>query len=187
MILTAVFRPGPVPMRSFALTDAVLRYACQVFAPSAAEAAIASCLQKASAPVRPPRLPPIPGPLLVTKNDGVVLAAWSPAVSMVGASVALPPVPLPPLPPPSPVVDPPVPLPPVPLPLPPVPLPVPPVPLPEPPLPVDPPVPVPPFDPLELQPIPIKKATTKPGPKKREPILMPLGLGCRTPPAPRLF
>src|SRR5712691_8949093 len=66
------FRHGPFPMRSRASTPAsppgnvVLKYARQVvyFEP----AALASALQCASAPSRPPRSAPLPLPTLVTKN-----------------------------------------------------------------------------------------------------------------------
>ena len=62
-------------MRSRALTapgwfhigDCVLRYARQVRLP--APAACASAWQWRSAPSSPPRSPPLPGPVLVTKND----------------------------------------------------------------------------------------------------------------------
>src|SRR5205814_9604770 len=65
-------RQGPLPIRSRALTPAsppgavVLRYAFQFvrFEP----AALASELQCASAPSRPPRSAPLPLPTLVTKN-----------------------------------------------------------------------------------------------------------------------
>jgi hypothetical protein len=66
---------GPLPMRSRACTTfgslsslpCVLRYARQVRCP--APAAAASCWQCRSAPSTPPRLPPLPGPTLVMKND----------------------------------------------------------------------------------------------------------------------
>src|SRR5712692_9986149 len=66
------FFHGPLPTRSRAFTPAspagshVLRYACQFvcFEP----AALASALQCASAPSRPPRSAPLPLPALVTKN-----------------------------------------------------------------------------------------------------------------------
>src|SRR5579863_7144893 len=66
-------------MRSRALTAGlpsaacVERYACQVLAPAPAEAAsVAQCL---SAPSRPPRSAPLPGPAEVTKK--VMLADWA--------------------------------------------------------------------------------------------------------------
>src|SRR3954452_6968614 len=58
-------RQGPLPIRSRAFTaacpsaPAVLRYARHVFPP--AFASFASAWQRASAPVRPPRSPPLPG------------------------------------------------------------------------------------------------------------------------------
>src|SRR5882672_4318842 len=72
-------RHGPLPMRSRAFTPAsppgsvVLRYACQLVA--FAPAALASALQCASAPSRPPRSAPLPLPTLVTKN--VILSCWA--------------------------------------------------------------------------------------------------------------
>src|SRR5688572_8186706 len=66
------FIHGPVPIRSFALTAgcpaaaAALRYARQVRLP--APAAAASVWQCLSAPLRPPKLAPLPEPTLVTKN-----------------------------------------------------------------------------------------------------------------------
>src|SRR5262252_6502187 len=66
------FCQGPRPMRSRALTACappvawVLRYARQVLLP--APAPCASVWQCRSAPSRPPRSAPLPGPLLVTKK-----------------------------------------------------------------------------------------------------------------------
>src|SRR3954469_22416950 len=63
-------RHGPLPMRSRALTalaPCVLRYACHVLPP--APAAAASAWQCWSAPASPPRSPPLPGAVLVMKND----------------------------------------------------------------------------------------------------------------------
>src|SRR5215510_9993484 len=66
------FCHGPLPMRSRALTGPpcapwlVLRYARQVLPP--APTACASCWQCASAPARPPKSAPLPGPALVMKN-----------------------------------------------------------------------------------------------------------------------
>src|SRR4029450_4982312 len=63
---------GPFPIRSRAFTpgwpDAVdtLRYARQVWSP--APSAFANAWQCASAPLSPPRSPPLPLPRLVTKN-----------------------------------------------------------------------------------------------------------------------
>src|SRR5258706_16096997 len=63
---------GPVPIRSRALIAGwpadpfPLRYACHILAP--APAAVASIWQWRSAPRRPPRFPPLPGPALVTKK-----------------------------------------------------------------------------------------------------------------------
>src|SRR5262249_12932626 len=60
------FCHGPLPMRSRALTGppwasaVLLRYACQVLPP--APTVVANCWQWASAPARPPRSPPLPGP-----------------------------------------------------------------------------------------------------------------------------
>src|SRR5262245_30871616 len=124
MTTPAAFRHGPGPMRSRAFSVVVLRYACQVLLPRAVETAIASDLQKASAPVRPLKLPPLPGPRLVTKND------------MLGSVVPV----LPPWPGEPPVfARPPCPAPPVPLAAPPVPLAAPPVPVTAPPVPGPPP------------------------------------------------
>src|SRR5215813_5420808 len=64
-----VFRQGPLPMRSRALTAPdpwVLRYACHVLPP--APAAWASVWQVLSAPARPPRSAPFPEPALVMKK-----------------------------------------------------------------------------------------------------------------------
>src|SRR5262245_47598982 len=72
-ITPAALRHGPGPMRSAALTVDVLRYARQLLAPSAGDTAVASCVQKPSAPVRPFKLPPFPMPRLVTKKLIVVL------------------------------------------------------------------------------------------------------------------
>src|SRR5262249_43039178 len=66
------FCQGPFPIRSRALTGPpcapalVLRYARQVLLP--APAAVASVWQWRSAPSRPPRSPPLPGPVEVTKK-----------------------------------------------------------------------------------------------------------------------
>src|SRR5258708_40102339 len=68
------FCQGPLPMRSRALTVLsgaarlvlVERYACQVLPPAPTVAA--SFWQWASAPSRPPRSAPLPGPALVTKK-----------------------------------------------------------------------------------------------------------------------
>src|SRR4029077_8424100 len=64
-------RHGPLPIRSRAFTAAfpsapgVLRYARHVFPP--AFASFASAWQRASAPISPPRSPPLPG-LVARKN-----------------------------------------------------------------------------------------------------------------------
>src|SRR6187549_890947 len=73
------FFHGPLPIRSLALTPpapCVDRYARQVLPP--APTACASAWQCASAPARPPRSPPLPGPLLVTKN---VITDLAPPIS----------------------------------------------------------------------------------------------------------
>src|SRR5690606_21576506 len=57
---------GPLPMRSFASTVLVDRYARQVLPP--APTACARDWQCASAPAKPPKSPPLPGFVLVTKK-----------------------------------------------------------------------------------------------------------------------
>src|SRR6266550_320112 len=77
---------GPLPIRSRALIVGwpadpfSLRYACHVLPP--APAAVASIWQCRSAPSRPPRLPPLPGPALVTKKltELAGCACWADAI-----------------------------------------------------------------------------------------------------------
>src|SRR5688500_2483846 len=57
--------------------DDVLKYARHVWSP--APCAFASAWQCASAPARPPRSPPLPRPLLVTKN---LVTDFSPPMAM---------------------------------------------------------------------------------------------------------
>src|SRR5688572_8188006 len=85
---------GPEPIRSRALTafcPCVLRYARQVRAPC--PAAWARSWQIRSAPARPPKLPPLPEPRLVRKNDigpvgGCASAKPTPTMPVIAATAA---------------------------------------------------------------------------------------------------
>src|SRR3954467_12486860 len=82
---------GPVPMRSLALIDGwpaepfSLMKACQVLLPR--PAAVASTWQWRSAPSSPPRLPPLPGPTLVTKKLMELAGCACCAIAMLGGSL----------------------------------------------------------------------------------------------------
>ena len=83
------FCHGPRPMRSRAFTapsPCVLRYARQVLVP--APAACASVWQCRSAPSRPPRSAPLPGPALVTKN--VMVACCAKRLALVPSAISAP-------------------------------------------------------------------------------------------------
>src|SRR5687767_16027370 len=79
---------GPLPMRDFASAVLVDRYACQVLPP--APTAAASDWQWASAPARPPRLPPLPGFALVTKKLMFAAGACASATPTPTANTARP-------------------------------------------------------------------------------------------------
>src|SRR5262245_44004376 len=81
MMMPLAFTQGPRPMRSRALTAPgpwLLRYARQVFVPATAVAP--RSWQSWSAPARPPRLPPFPGPALVMKKLISDCCAWPPVL-----------------------------------------------------------------------------------------------------------
>src|SRR4051812_23202019 len=60
------FFHGPGPMRSFAFVPVTLRKAAHLWSPACT--AVARSWHFLSAPSRPPRLPPVPAGVLVTKN-----------------------------------------------------------------------------------------------------------------------
>src|SRR3982751_2350568 len=78
---------GPLPIRVFASTVLVLRNACQVLPP--APASFASDWQSASAPERPPKLPPF-GFELVTKKLMFAAGFCATAVYVPSARTATP-------------------------------------------------------------------------------------------------
>src|SRR5689334_10652504 len=80
---------GPLPMRVFASTVLVDRYACQVLPP--APTACASDWQCASAPAKPPKLPPLPGFVLETKKLMFAAGACASATPTLSARTASPP------------------------------------------------------------------------------------------------